>query len=190
MAKILQVEPTPNPLAFKVRVDQKVATGNGRHYNKKEEAWDNPVATKIFDVHGVQSLFFMDDFIAITKTEGGIWDFIFFRTNEILMESKDIVAVKGDGEDTSIVQVNPEDFDKMTKEEKLNVINQVIDVTVRPGLARDGGGLELLGLEDNVVRVKYQGACGSCPSSTSATLHYISNMLQDRVSPNLTVEPS
>ncbi len=189
MAKILQVEPTPNPLSYKATVDQTVATGNGRHYAKKDDAFENPVALKIFDVHGVQSLFFMENFITVTKTPAGIWDFIFFRLQEILMEARDIVPVKGDG-DTSepLKDVAPSEYQKMSHDEKLQAINKVIDAMIRPGLARDGGGLEIVELVENVLRVKYQGACGSCPSSTSATLHYISSMLQNRVSPDLMVQ--
>ncbi|QQR79495.1 MAG: NifU family protein [Deltaproteobacteria bacterium] len=189
MAKILQVEPTPNPMSYKATVDQTLATGNGRHYAKKEDAWDNPVATKIFDIHGVQSVFFMENFVTVTKTPAGIRDFIFFRLQEILMEARDIVPVKGDGDESKpLAEIKPSDYQQMSHEEKLKTINQVIDATIRPGLARDGGGLEIIELVENVLRVKYQGACGSCPSSTSATLHYISSMLQNRVSPDLMVQ--
>lgn len=190
MAKVIQVEPTPNPLAFKVILDQTVATGNGRHFAKKEDAFDSPVAQRLLSIHGVQSVFFMNNFIAINKTPGGIWDYIFFQLNEILMSVKDLTPVRGEGDDAGFKQLTPEEFDHLATLQKLEYINRIIDQTIRPGLARDGGGLELLGLEDNVLRVKYQGACGSCPSSTTATLSYISNMLQTRVSPNLTVVPA
>jgi len=42
----------------------------------------------------------------------------------------------------------------------------VID-RVRPFLQRDGGDVQLVDItEDNIVRVKLVGACGSCPMST------------------------
>jgi Fe-S cluster biogenesis protein NfuA len=37
---------------------------------------------------------------------------------------------------------------------------------IRPALQADGGDVELVGIEDNVVKVKLTGACGSCPMST------------------------
>jgi Fe-S cluster biogenesis protein NfuA len=185
------VEPTPNPLAFKLRIDQQVTTGGSRNYLKKDDAYDNPLAQKFFGIHGVESLFFMDDFITINKTAGGIWDYIFFQANEVLMGEKNIAPVKGDGAAASGgADVTAEDFDKLSNDEKLAVIDRIIDQTIRPGLARDGGGLELLGLEGYVLKVKYQGACGSCPSSTAQTLNYINSMLQTRVSPHLTVMPA
>lgn len=189
MARIIMIEPTPNPLAFKLRLDQKVTVGGSKQYNKKEECWDSPVSGKLFDVHGVESVFLMDDFITVTKTVGGIWDYIFFQANEILMAAKDIVAIRV-GEGGDFKELASDEFDKLPSDQKLTYIDRIIDETIRPGLARDGGNLRILGLEENILRVEYQGACGSCPSSTGATLNYISNMLQSRVSPNLQVIPA
>ena len=46
------------------------------------------------------------------------------------------------------------------------VVQGVID-RVRPFLQRDGGDVQLVDVtEDNIVRVKLVGACGSCPMST------------------------
>lgn len=67
-------------------------------------------------------------------------------------------------------------------------VNAIFDETVRPGLASDGGGLQLVEIVDKVVRIEYQGACGSCPSSTSGTLFFIENVLRSRVNPELIVE--
>jgi Fe-S cluster biogenesis protein NfuA len=46
--------------------------------------------------------------------------------------------------------------------------DEVIDVLdkLRPFLQRDGGDVELVDIEDGVVKLRLMGACGSCPSST------------------------
>ncbi|TGA97259.1 NifU family protein [Sporolactobacillus shoreae] len=46
--------------------------------------------------------------------------------------------------------------------------NQVEEVLekLRPFLLRDGGDVELLDVEDGIVRVRLLGACENCPSST------------------------
>jgi Fe-S cluster biogenesis protein NfuA len=36
---------------------------------------------------------------------------------------------------------------------------------VRPYLRQHGGGVELLGIEDGVVRLRLEGSCNGCPSS-------------------------
>ncbi|MGI5837626.1 MAG: NifU family protein [Chloroflexota bacterium] len=37
--------------------------------------------------------------------------------------------------------------------------------TIRPGLQMDGGDIELVGVEDGVVKVRLMGACAGCPMS-------------------------
>ncbi len=43
-------------------------------------------------------------------------------------------------------------------------VEKVID-EIRPALQADGGNIELIDVEDGVVKVKLVGACGSCPMS-------------------------
>ncbi|GIO57804.1 NifU family protein [Paenibacillus cellulositrophicus] len=44
-------------------------------------------------------------------------------------------------------------------------VAEVLD-KLRPFLQRDGGDVELVDVEDGIVKLKLMGACGSCPSST------------------------
>jgi len=46
-----------------------------------------------------------------------------------------------------------------------NNVEQVLD-EMRPYLMSDGGNVELVEIDGPVVRLRLQGACGSCPSST------------------------
>jgi Fe-S cluster biogenesis protein NfuA len=49
-----------------------------------------------------------------------------------------------------------------------NMYEEVLDVLdkLRPFLQRDGGDVELVDVEDGIIKLKLMGACGSCPSST------------------------
>lgn len=44
-------------------------------------------------------------------------------------------------------------------------VEEVLDRTVRPWLARHGGGAEVVGVEDGVVRVRMTGGCAGCPTA-------------------------
>ncbi len=45
-------------------------------------------------------------------------------------------------------------------------VEKVLEEQVRPKLAADGGGIDLVDVrDDNTVVVKLTGACGSCPFS-------------------------
>jgi Fe-S cluster biogenesis protein NfuA len=43
-------------------------------------------------------------------------------------------------------------------------VEKVLD-KVRPSLMADGGNVELVEVEDGVVKVRLTGACGGCPMS-------------------------
>ena len=66
----------------------------------------------------------------------------------------------------------------------------MLDQKVRPALAGDGGGLQVLGIDGFTVKIRYQGACGSCPSSISGTLMAIEGLLKRDVNPSINVVPA
>ncbi|MCY9660873.1 NifU family protein [Paenibacillus sp. GCM10023248] len=56
----------------------------------------------------------------------------------------------------------------MSEKTKEAIYDEVLEVLdkLRPFLQRDGGDVDLVDVEDGVVKLKLMGACGSCPSST------------------------
>jgi Fe-S cluster biogenesis protein NfuA len=61
------------------------------------------------------------------------------------------------------------------------VVQGVID-RVRPMLQRDGGDVQLVDVtEDNIVKVKLVGACGTCPMSTMTLKNGIESELKKSI---------
>jgi len=60
---------------------------------------------------------------------------------------------------------------------------QVEDVLakVRPMLQRDGGDVELVDVEDGVVKVRLTGACGGCPMATLTLKRGIEARLKEEI---------
>ncbi|CAM3451349.1 NifU family protein [Paenibacillus lupini] len=56
----------------------------------------------------------------------------------------------------------------MSEQAQDTMYDEVLDVLdkLRPFLQRDGGDVELVDVEDGIVKLRLMGACGSCPSST------------------------
>jgi len=56
----------------------------------------------------------------------------------------------------------------MSEQTQDTIYDEVLDVLdkLRPFLQRDGGDVELVDVEDGIVKLRLMGACGSCPSST------------------------
>ncbi|HBI04612.1 MAG TPA: hypothetical protein DDY49_11355 [Paenibacillaceae bacterium] len=59
-------------------------------------------------------------------------------------------------------------------------VKEVLD-KLRPFLQRDGGDVELVSVEDGIVKVRLMGACGSCPSSTITLKAGIERALMEEV---------
>ncbi|MDX2270711.1 MAG: NifU family protein [Cyanobacteriota bacterium] len=66
-------------------------------------------------------------------------------------------------------------------------IEKVLD-ELRPYLMADGGNVELVELDGPVVRLRLQGACGSCPSSTMTLRMGIERKLRETIPDILEVE--
>lgn len=72
--------------------------------------------------------------------------------------------------------------------EKVRRIEGVLDQHVRPALASDGGGIDLVDLKGDDLYVQYHGACGSCSSSIGGTLQFITDSLNNYLGTKLAVK--
>ena len=186
--EIQRLDWTPNPNAFKLILNEKVTAGAGLNFTTPEEAKENALALKLIQIKDVESVFLKDNFITITQMPAGAMNEIHDRAVSIIHDTQVFPADQLATADSQTEGINfSGDVDEKENEEKLAIINLLFDNEIRPGLAMDGGGLEILTLEDNVLVVHYQGACGSCPSATAGTLNYISQLLKNRLSPSLEV---
>jgi len=182
MPKISDIEETPNPNAVKFILREAVSNGTAHSYSSAEQAAGDPLAKSLFDVGQVVSVFYMDRMITVEKEDEGDWDDL-LPTLAVPIRAADAVnapsaaaaAVGG-----AIAAVTSDD-------PRLLKINDLLDEKVRPALMGDGGYLEVLGLKDHTLSIRYQGACGSCPSSLTGTLMAIEGMLKQEIDPELEV---
>ncbi len=59
-------------------------------------------------------------------------------------------------------------------------VERVLD-ELRPYLMADGGNVEVVEIDGPVVKVRLQGACGSCPSSTMTLKMGIERKLRESI---------
>jgi Fe-S cluster biogenesis protein NfuA len=59
-------------------------------------------------------------------------------------------------------------------------VERVLD-ELRPYLMADGGNVEIVEIEGPTVKVRLQGACGSCPSSTMTLKMGIERKLREAI---------
>lgn len=182
MPKIKDIEPTPNPNAMKFILKEPITAGSSRSFERASDATEDPLARGLFNVEHVVSVFYMDRFLTVTKDPFGDWDDMLPLLAVPIREAPSVsenFAQQADTDQVSTLVVDDlELFDR---------INAVLDDRIRPGLAGDGGGLEILSLEDRRLTIRYQGACGTCPSSIAGTLMAIEGFLKADVDPELEV---
>ena len=183
MPKISDIEETPNPNAVKFILREPVSNGVARQYGSADLAENDPLAKSLFDVGHVVSVFYMDRMITVEKDDEGDWDELLpalavpIRAAEAVNGSAAAAAAAVGGPIAAIASDDP----------RLLKINEILDEKVRPALMGDGGYLEIIGLSDHTLSIRYQGACGSCPSSLTGTLMAIESMLKQEVDPELEV---
>ena len=68
----------------------------------------------------------------------------------------------------------------MSLELTLDNVETVLD-EMRPYLMSDGGNVELVELDGPIVKLRLQGACGSCPSSTMTLRMGIERRLKEMI---------
>jgi len=185
MPKINDIQETPNPNAVKFILREPVTNGLALQFESAEKSQSDPLAKSLFDVGNVVSVFYMDNMITVEKEDSADWDEL-LPTLAVPIRAAQSVSLAPsanvEGVGGAIAAVTSDD-------PRLLRINEILDEKVRPYLMGDGGYLEILGLQDHTLKIRYQGACGSCPSSLSGTLMAIEGMLKQEVDPELEVVP-
>ncbi len=183
MPKTADIQETPNPNAVKFILKEPVSHGTSHSFDSTEKAEDDKLAASLFEVGDVVSVFYMDKMITVEKTDETDWDEILpmlavpIRAAESVQTTNGSAAQAVGGAIAAALDDNP----------VIAQINELLDERIRPYLASDGGWLEILELEDKTLKIRYQGACGSCPSSLTGTLMAIENMIKDEIDPEIEV---
>ena len=186
MPKIADIQETPNPNAVKFILKEPVSHGTSHSFKNAELAVHDGLASALFAVGDVESVFYMDKMITVEKTDDIEWDEI-LPALAVPIRAADTVARTNGNSNGAASAVGGAIAAAAGDDPKIAEINALLDDRIRPYLAGDGGWLEVVGLEDSTLKIRYEGACGTCPSSLTGTLMAIENMLRDEIDPDLTV---
>ncbi len=77
---------------------------------------------------------------------------------------------------------------RMTTLQKIKKIEEVLEREIKPGLRQDGGDIELIDVDGDIVLVSMRGACTSCTKSQTTVKQFIEKKLRELVLDTLTVE--
>ncbi|XP_021823978.1 nifU-like protein 4, mitochondrial [Prunus avium] len=127
------------------------------------------------NLDGITQVFYGSDFVTVTKSDDASWDLLkpeifaaimdFYSSGQpLFLDTKTASAM-----DTAIQEDDSE---------IVAMIKELLETRIRPAVQDDGGDIEYRGFhpETGIVKLRMQGACSGCPSSSVTLKSGIENM--------------
>ena len=183
-----KIELTPNPRSVKFILNQSVLDEGSKTLEEGGFMEVDAFAHNMFALDIVDMVYLRENFVSVTLSSADLW-VIFKDKVKNIIEADLGKYEEGDNEVSASIlkDFDMETYHQLSDDEKVIIVEAVLDESVRPALANDGGGLEVIEVDGQIVRIRYQGACGGCPSSTGGTLRVIENHLRSQLDPNIKV---
>ena len=166
----IQTETTPNPNSLKF-IPGKIVSNSAQIEITKKNQIDNELVKNLLSINGVTGIFLGKDFLSINKEQNTDWEDIKHIAksliSEFYLEGKNFIY-----DENSKVENNKE-FREIEKK-----IIKILDSKIRPAVARDGGDIQFKEFKEGTVKVKLQGSCSGCPSSTMTLKQGVQNLLK------------
>lgn len=166
----LESNPNPNSLKFVVN-EMLVPEGISFDFPDAESTSDAPLAKELFQYSFVDRVFYMSNFITVTKKGDVEWLEIQGTVKEhikkFLESGKFIIEVR-----------EPETASTEEETEIVKKIKTILEEYIRPAVEQDGGAITYHSFIEGVVKVKLQGSCSGCPSSMVTLKAGIENLFQ------------
>lgn len=178
---LVRVLPTPNPNALKFVVNRDVKRVGKATFTRPSEATGLRLASDLFEIEGVRQLHFFENVITVTYAEEADIDTLRLEVTAVVQ--RDMPVHDAD----FLLEEERKTADRSKLPPEVQKIEAILDNTVRQYLQGDGGDLEVIALKGHTLEVRYQGACGTCPSSIAGTLEAIQGILRDQYDPKLEV---
>ena len=164
----VQTEITPNPNSLKF-LPGKIVSDNGSFEVTKKDETNNELIRNLLSINGVEGIFLGKDFISINKSEDISWDEI----KHIVISLINDYYSNGR---KSVIEKNLKENTKNLNEIEERII-KILDQKIRPAVAKDGGDIKFEEFKNGIVKVKLQGSCSGCPSSTMTLKQGVQNLL-------------
>ncbi|MFY0594054.1 NifU family protein [Roseivirga sp.] len=172
----MEANPNPNSMKF-VANFMLLQDGISFDYPDVTAAADSPLAQALFELPHVERVFYMSNFVTVTKSEKVDWI-------EIQDGIRDLIKGYLEEEKPLILEELEKDplFDE-NDSEVVKKIKGILDEYIRPAVEQDGGAIGFASFEEGVVKVNLQGSCSGCPASAVTLKSGIENLLK-RMLPN------
>ena len=165
----VQTQNTPNPNSLKFIPGKKVSNSGSFEISDKEKV-NNELVRNILSINGVTSIFLEEDFLSVNKLEKSEWEdikhIVISFINEFYANGNEFII------DKNVQAKAQQNYTEIEKK-----IIHILETKVKPAVARDGGDIKFEEFKNGIVKVKLQGSCSGCPSSTMTLKQGVQNLL-------------
>jgi Fe-S cluster biogenesis protein NfuA len=181
----IQTQTTPNPTTLKFLPGRDVSPDTSYEFISPEEAAASPLASALFGLKGVKTVFLGQDFVSITKSEEADWSHLKPQALAAIMDhfvsGAPVIADVG-----AKPAADAAEDDVLYEGETAEIvaeIKELIATRVRPAVANDGGDIifKRFDADTGIVHLTMRGACSGCPSSTLTLKQGVENLLRHYV---------
>ncbi|HYC85350.1 MAG TPA: NifU family protein [Chryseosolibacter sp.] len=166
----LESNPNPNSLKFVVN-EMLVPEGLSFDFPNAASTVNAPLAAELFTFPFVDRVFYMSNFVTVTKKE----DYEWLEIQGVIKEHIKKFLESG----RFIIEVGePEAADQPEDSETVKKIKTILDDYIRPAVEQDGGAITYHSFKDGIVKVRLQGSCSGCPSSMVTLKAGIENLFK------------
>ncbi|KAG8380627.1 hypothetical protein BUALT_Bualt06G0035300 [Buddleja alternifolia] len=176
----IQTQSTPNPASLMFYPGNPVMETGSTDFPNARSAMTSPLAKTLFGIDGINRVFFGSDFVTVTKSEDSSWDILKPQIFAAIMD------FYSSGQPLILDSTTASSMDTAIQEddsETVAMIKELLETRIRPTVQDDGGDIEYVGFdpETGIVKLRMQGACSGCPSSSVTLKSGIENMLMHYV---------
>lgn len=165
----LESNPNPNSLKFVVN-EMLIPESLSFDFPDVESTSISPLAKALFEFPFVDRVFFAGNFVTVTKKGDVDWIEIQGRLKDYIKKyleaGKLVIDIQEEAEPAPIEE----------ETETIKKIKTILEEYIRPAVEQDGGAITYHSFTDGVVKVKLQGSCSGCPSSTITLKAGIENL--------------
>lgn len=167
------MEANPNPNSLKFVFDfMLMPEGESLDFPSLEASESSPLAQELFKFDYITRVFFMSNFITITKSPDFEWMEVREEIKQFLKKYFEEGRMLAHPKAAEEPQVHGSDAEVVAK------IKGILDEYIRPAVEQDGGAIQFHSFEEGTVKVLLQGSCSGCPSSTITLKAGIENLLK------------
>ncbi len=186
---MLYTEQTPNPESLKFVTNRILYKGTADFKDESLARTWSPLATELFDMPYIKSVYICNNFVTLTKEFNYAWEDIMLKSKEFIkkyVEEGKVIITEGFAEAMTAQEAENSSITYEGENGEISKrIKDLIDTYVKPAVEMDGGNIEFKSFDGGVVSVILQGSCSGCPSSTVTLKSGIEGMLK-RMVPEVT----